>query len=141
MLSFEKINYLGQITDFVLFDNFKEFFKLISSQGDVLGYSIYNSLRYWILCFVISFISCFLVLIGSFWIAGAEPFNKYGLILLIVGGTILLVHILIGLFVGVNHFVEEKREEDFLDYEKFKENEPAPRIYYIEEDDNDKKDL
>ncbi len=72
-----------------------------------------------ILCLVISLISFFLVLIGSFWITDTEPFNKYGLIFLIVGGSILLVHILIGLFVGVNHFVEEKREEDFLDYEKF----------------------
>ncbi len=50
-------------------------------------------------------------------------------------------HILIGLFVGVNHFVEEKREEDFLDYEKFEEDEPTPQVYYIEEDNNEKKDL
>ena len=75
------------------------------------------------------------------------------MIFLIVGGTILLVHILIGLFVGVNHFVEEKREEDFLDFEKFEENEPTPQIYYIEENEptpqiyyieennNEKKDL
>ena len=109
-----------------------------------------------ILCFVISFISCFLVLIGSFWITDTEPFNKYGLIFLIVGGTILLLHILIGLFVGVNHFVKEKREEDFLDHERFEENEPTsevryieefeeneptPEVYYIEDDNNDKKDL
>lgn len=94
-----------------------------------------------ILCLVISLISFFLVLIGSFWITDTEPFNKYGLIFLIVGGTILLVHILIGLFVGVNHFVEEKREEDFLDCEKFEENEPTPQVYYIEDDNNDKKDL
>ena len=46
-----------------------------------------------ILCLVISLISFFLVLIGSFWITDTEPFNKYGLIFLIVGGTILLVHI------------------------------------------------
>ena len=91
-----------------------------------------------ILCFVISFISCFLVLIGSFWITDTEPFNKYGLIFLIVGGTILLLHILIGLFVGVNHFVEEKRKEDFLDFERFEENEPTPQIYYIGEDNNEK---
>ena len=94
-----------------------------------------------ILCLVVSLFSIFLVLIGSFWITDAEPFKKYGFIFLIVGGTILLVHILIGLFVGVNHFVEEKREEDFLHFEKFEENEPAPQIYYIEEDNNEKKDL
>ena len=63
------------------------------------------------------------------------------LIFLIVGGTILLVHILIGLFVGANHFVEEKREEDFLNYEKFEEDEPTPPVYYIEENNNEKKDL
>ena len=94
-----------------------------------------------ILCLVISLSSLFLVLIGSFWITDAEPFNKYGLILLIVGGTILLLHILIGMFVGVNHFVEEKREEDILDHERFEENEPTPQVYCIEEDSNDKKDL
>ena len=37
--------------------------------------------------------------------------------------------------------MEEKREEDFLDYEKFEENEPTPQVYYIEDDNNDKKDL
>ena len=101
-------------------------------------------------CLVISLISFLLVLIGSFWVTDVEPFNKYGLTFLIVGGTILLVHIFIGLFVGVNHFVEEKREEvldyekreeDFLDYEKFEEDEPTPQVYYIEEDNNEKKEL
>ena len=38
-----------------------------------------------ILCLVISLISFFLVLIGCFWITDTEPFNKYGLIFLIVG--------------------------------------------------------
>ena len=28
-----------------------------------------------------------------------------------------------------------------LDYEKFEENEPTPQVYYIEEDNNEKKDL
>ena len=94
-----------------------------------------------ILCFVVSLISFFLVIIGSIWINDVEPFNKYGLIFLIVGGTIILVHILIRLLVNVNHFVEEKREEDFLNYEKFEEDEPTPQVYYIEEDNNEKKDL
>lgn len=93
-----------------------------------------------ILCLVVSLISFFLILIGSFWITDAEPFNKYGLIFLIVGGIILFIHILIGLFVGVNHFVEEKREENFLEFEKIEGNEPTPQIYYIEVDNNEKKD-
>ena len=93
-----------------------------------------------ILCLVVSLISFFLVLIGSFWIADVEPFNNYGLIFLIVGGSVLFIHILIGLFVGVNHFVEEKREEDFLDFEKFEENEPTPKIYSVE-DNNNKKEV
>ena len=94
-----------------------------------------------ILCLIISLTSLFFVLIGSFWVTDLEPFKNYGLILLIVGGSILFINILIGLFVGVNHFVEEKREEDFLDFEKFEENKPAPKIYYIEENNNKNKEV
>lgn len=94
-----------------------------------------------IFCLIISSISFFLVLIGSFWITDVDPFRKYGLIFLIVGGTILFIHILIGLFVGVNHFIKEKKEEDFSDFEKFEKNEPTPQIYYIEENNNEKNDL
>ena len=94
-----------------------------------------------ILCLIISLTSLFLVLIGSFWVADVEPFKSYGLIFLIVGGSILFVNILIGLFVGTNHFVEEKREDDILDYEKFEENEPTPQVYYIKDDNDDKKDI
>jgi len=94
-----------------------------------------------ILCLVISLVSIFLVLVGAFWVADVEPFSNYGLIFLIVGGSVLFIHILIGLFVGVNHFVEEKREEELLDFEKIKENEPTPQIYCMDENDNEKKEM
>ena len=82
-------------------------------------------------CLIVFMISFFLVLIGAFWIADAEPFKTYGTIFLIVGGIVLLIHILIGLFVGTNHFVEEKRKEESLYYKDMKENEPTPQIYYV----------
>ena len=93
-----------------------------------------------ILCIIISTISIFLVIIGAFWVTDVEPFKTYGTVFLVVGASVLLIHILIGLFVGVNHFAEEKIEEEFLDYQRFEKNEPTPQIYYVEtnnsEEDN-----
>lgn len=93
-----------------------------------------------ILCIIISTISIFLVIIGAFWVTDVEPFKAYGTVFLVVGASVLLIHILIGLFVGVNHFAEEKIEEEFLDYQRFEKNEPTPQIYYVEtnnsEEDN-----
>ena len=86
-------------------------------------------------------ISFFLVLIGVFWIADTEPFKTYGTIFLIVGGIVLFIHILIGLFVGTNHFVEEKRKEETLYYKDMKENEPTPQIYYVDLDNSDDDNL
>lgn len=83
-------------------------------------------------CLITSLISFFLILIGAFWVADAQPFKTYGVIFLIVGGIILFIHILIGLFVGTNHFIEDKMEKEFSDYKKFEESEPTPQIYYIE---------
>lgn len=73
-------------------------------------------------CLIISLTSFFLVLIGSFWVTDVNPFKTYGIIFLIVGGVVLFVHIIIGLFVGTNHFIEEKRNEEYLDYTYFEEN-------------------
>lgn len=54
IMAFQNFNYLGKVVDFAGFDNFKKFFNLLSGEGELLGYAVYNSLRYWILCFIIS---------------------------------------------------------------------------------------
>lgn len=88
-------------------------------------------------CLVISLTAFFLVLIGVFWITDVEPFKTYGIIFLIVGGVILFAHILIGLFVGTNHFIEEKREEDSMYYKEIEEDIPTPQIFNIDANNND----
>ena len=87
-------------------------------------------------CLIVSLTSFFLVLIGVFWITDVQPFKTYGIIFLIIGGAILFAHILIGLFVGTNHFVEEKREEESIYYKQIEEDNPNPQIYYIDDDNN-----
>ncbi len=88
-----------------------------------------------ICCLVVSVTAIFMVLIGAFWLAD-EKFKTYGLVLVIVGASVLLIHVIIGLFVGTNHFVKEKHNEEVLDYERFEQKQPTPQIYHIEEDDN-----
>ncbi|MBO5211997.1 MAG: hypothetical protein J6B60_00480 [Clostridia bacterium] len=56
-----------------------------------------------ILCLVVSLTAILLLIIGAFWIIDTEPFKTYGLVCLIVGGCILLIHILIALFAGADH--------------------------------------
>lgn len=87
-------------------------------------------------CLVVFIIAFFLVLIGVFWVNDVDPFKTYGIIFLVVGGIILFIHILIGLFVGTNHFVEEERKEEVLYNKKSEENEPTPQIYYVDTDKN-----
>ena len=92
-------------------------------------------------CLIVFIIAFFLVLIGAFGVNDVEPFKTYGIIFLVVGGIILFIHILIGLFVGTNHFVEEKRKEEVLYNEKNEENEPTPHIYYVDIDNNNDNNL
>ena len=90
-------------------------------------------------CLIISLTSFFLVLIGSFWVTDVNPFKTYGIIFLIVGGVVLFAHIIIGLFVGTNHFIEEKRNEEYLDYTYFEENEPTPQVEYVKTNNDEQK--
>lgn len=92
-------------------------------------------------CLIVSLSSIFLVLIGVFWVTDVEPFRTYGIIFLIIGGVILFVHILIGLFVGTNHFIEEKWNEDFLHYKAIEEENPTPQIYYVDNDESNNKNI
>ena len=87
-----------------------------------------------IACVIVSTVAIILVLIGLFWIFDVEPFKTCGINFLVIGGSILFIHILIGLFAGANNFVERKREEDILNREIVEE--PEPRISYVETDDS-----
>lgn len=88
-------------------------------------------------CLIVSMISFFLVLIGAFWITDVEPFKTYGTIFLIVGGSILFIHILIGLFAGTNHFIEERRKEKNKNNNAINEDNPTPRTRFIDTNNND----
>ena len=87
-------------------------------------------------CLIVFIIAFFLVLIGAFWVNDAAPFKTYGIIFLITGSIILFAHILIGLFVGTNRFVEKSRKEEILLNEHIEENKPTPQIYHIDSDNN-----
>ena len=63
-----------------------------------------------VLCLSVSVVSIFLVIIGIFFIMDTQPFITYGKIMLIIGGSILLIHVLIAIFVGANRFIDEKRK-------------------------------
>lgn len=103
------------------------------------GKKIKKGLEYFlkILCAVISFTSFMLVILGAFWITDKAPFKTYGTIMLIIGVCILFIHIIIGLFAGINHFVQEKREDESLNRQIFEEHKPTPIIRYIQPNDKD----
>lgn len=93
-------------------------------------------------CLIVFIIAFFLVLIGGVFVANdIDSFKTCGIVFLIIGGIILFVHILIGLFVGTNHFVEEKRKEEALFNKKFEENKPAPQVYHVNKKENDNNKL
>ena len=97
--------------------------------------SIENFLK--ILCLIVSGISLMLIIIGIFWLLDDEPFKTYGLIMLIVGASIILIHILIAIFVLIIHSIEDKIEykkieKQILPYQRYEENEPKPIINYTE---------
>ncbi|MBQ2717644.1 MAG: hypothetical protein IJF75_03480 [Clostridia bacterium] len=83
-------------------------------------------------CLIVSFISLLLIIIGCFWVTDVQPFKTYGIIFLVVGNVVILIHILIGLFSRTKRLKKEKREKELSYYKQFAENEPTPHIYYIE---------
>lgn len=90
-----------------------------------------------IFCAVVSFVCVFLIILGAFWINDASPFKTYGTVMLIVGSSVLSIHVVLALFAGANRLSEEKRSEELLDNQSYEKNEPTPIIQYIEtEDDN-----
>ena len=82
-------------------------------------------------CLVISLASVFLIIIGAFFVTDAEPFKTYGTVFLAVGGSVLVIHIFLGLILGTNH-VKEEAEDEISAHQSFTQTEPTPHICYIE---------
>ncbi len=82
-------------------------------------------------CLVISLTSILLIIIGALLVTDAEPFKTYGTVFLAVGGSVLAIHIFLGLILGTNH-VKEETEAELSAYQSFTQTEPTPHICYIE---------
>lgn len=114
---------------------------LIESFLDEISLKKWQRICLIILCFTLSVGSILLVLIGAFWVIDNQSLKTWGIIFLVVGGCILLIHILLGLFARVHHKVEIKRKEELWSLQSVREKESQPQIYEIKIDEEESKDL
>lgn len=81
-----------------------------------------------ILCFVLSFIALMFVIIGSIWTTNEPRLKTHGVVLLILGIFVLLVHIIIAI---INHYAIKNRQKKYYAKMFIEKDKPTPIIHNI----------
>ena len=91
-----------------------------------------------ILCAIVTLLALFFILLGIFWCLDELPFRIYGIILLVVGCCIVLLHCALAFAARLNRKQEEENEENGEEESSEEDeqgeegNEPAPLVCQVD---------
>ena len=96
-----------------------------------------------VLCAFVTFLSLMLVILGIVWCLDEKPFKTYGTIMLIIGCSVIFLHIILTFFICLKNKLksqetttdDSKNDRSEESVEKFENKEPTPIVCYIDDDE------